>query len=246
MAPVGKKLIKRKPRGGTSPQDFYFNANTQQAIVDYKAEQNPARRNDLYIKEILPAFNKLVENLINVYGFQIQYETKADLQNECIEFLYGVITKFDASKGAKAFSYFNVVAKNWLIIRSKQSIRNVHVFTSIDDTENLSQHDLEVIENHSVLASPEDSLIGLSDTGKLQDILSNIASMITTDNEAECLKGINLLFANINELDFLNKRAVMLYLREITNLSPKQLSVVLSMMKRHYRTAKEEYDLRNS
>jgi hypothetical protein len=240
--PVGKKLIKRKPKGGAKPQEFYFNTNTQQAIVDYKAETESSKRNTIYVKDILPAFSKLVENLINVYGFQIQYESKSDLQNECVEFLYGVITKFDASKGTKAFSYFNVVAKNWLIIRSKQSVRNVHVFTSIDDTDSLSQHDMETIENHSVSPSPEDTMISEVNKEKLHVLLEAIAGKTTTDNEVECLKGINLLFENINELDFLNKRAVMLYLREITSLSPKQLSVVLSLMKRHYKAAKEEYE----
>ncbi len=242
----GKKLIKRKPKGGASPQDFYFNAGTQQAIVDYKAELLPSKRNELYVDLILPAFSKLVENLINVYGFQIQYETKTDLQNECVEFLYGVIGKFDASKGTKAFSYFNVVAKNWLIIRSKQSVRNIHVFTSLDDLESLSQHDLETIENHSIALSPEDVMINTVNSNWLKEVLAIITSLATTDNEIECLKGINLLFENIHELDFLNKRAIMLYLREITSLNPKNLSVVLSTMKRHYKVAKEEYEQRTT
>ncbi len=242
----GKKLIKRKPKGGASPQDFYFNAGTQQAIVDYKAELLPSKRNELYVDLILPAFSKLVENLINVYGFQIQYETKTDLQNECVEFLYGVIVKFDASKGTKAFSYFNVVAKNWLIIRSKQSVRNMHVFTSLDDLESLSQHDLETIENHSIALSPEDVMINTVNGNWLKEVLSIITSLATTDNEIECLKGINMLFENIHELDFLNKRAIMLYLREITSLNPKNLSVVLSTMKRHYKVAKEEYEQRTT
>jgi hypothetical protein len=242
----GKKLIKRKPKGGASPQDFYFNAGTQQAIVDYKAELLPTKRNELYVDLILPAFSKLVENLINVYGFQIQYETKTDLQNECVEFLYGVIGKFDASKGTKAFSYFNVVAKNWLIIRSKQSVRNIHVFTSLDDLESLSQHDLETIENHSIALSPEDVMINTVNSNWLKEVLAIITSLATTDNEIECLKGINLLFENIHELDFLNKRAIMLYLREITSLNPKNLSVVLSTMKRHYKVAKEEYEQRTT
>jgi len=242
MIPNGKKLIKRKPKGGAAPQEFYFNACTQQAIVDYIIESNSVKRNEIYVREILPAFSKLVENLINVYGFQIQYESKADLQNECIEFLYGVITKFDASKGTKAFSYFNVVAKHWLIIKSKQSARNIHVFTSLDDTESLSQHDLETIENHNVSPSPEETIGSYHNKEKINAILESIASKAITENEVECLKGINLLFGNVNELDFLNKRAIMLYLREITSLSPKQLSVVLSLMKRHYKLSKQEYE----
>lgn len=242
MIPNGKKLIKRKPKGGATPQEFYFNAGTQQAIVDYKAETSSVKRNEIYVRDILPAFSKLVENLINVYGFQIQYESKTDLQNECIEFLYGVITKFDASKGTKAFSYFNVVAKHWLIIKSKQSVRNIHVFTSLDDTEALSQHDLETIESHSISPSPEEVMISYTNKEKIEKILELIATKAITENEVECLKGINLLFSNINELDFLNKRAVMLYLREITSLSPKQLSVVLSLMKKHYKLSKQEYE----
>ena len=242
---TGKKIIKRKPKGGAPPQEFYFNTGTQQAIIDYKAETTSNKRNEIYINDILPAFNKLVENLINVYGFQIQYESKADLQNECVEFLYGVITKFDASKGTKAFSYFNVVAKNWLIIKSKQSVRNLHVFTSLDDKETLSAHDLETIENYIISPSPEDTMVTDSEKTKLDFLLKSIASQITTENEAECLKGINMLFENIHDLDFLNKRAVMLYLREICKLSPKQLSVVLSLMKRHYKVAKQEYEANN-
>lgn len=239
----GKKLIKRKPKGGAAPADFYFNADTQTAIVAYQTAVDTKERTNLYCQQILPAFSKLVENLINVYGFQIQYESKADLQTECVEFLYGVINKFDHTKGTKAFSYFNVVAKNWLIIKSKQSVRNVHVFTSIDNHDALSQHDLETIENYSVVPSPEESMIANLNSKKLKEIMETISTMTVTQNEAECLKGINLLFDNINNLDFLNKRAVMLYLREICGgTSPKSMSVVLSTLKRYYKDAKAEYE----
>ena len=241
---LGKKIIKRKPKSAASPQEFYFGDETQKAIIDFSEEKDPSIKNELYIKHILPAFNKLVENLINVYGFQIQYESKSDLQNECVEFLYGVITKFDVTKGSKAFSYFNVVAKNWLIIKSKQSVRNIHIFASIDDTENLSQHDLETIENYSISPSPEDSLISELNQKRITEVLKIISEMSITDNEAACLNGINMLFGNIADLDFLNKRAIMLYLREITSLSPKQLSVVLSTLKRYYKTAKEQDEQR--
>ena len=118
----------------------------------------------------------------------------------------------------------------------------MHVFTSIDDTESMSQHDLETIENYSVSPSPEETMIDFTKKQKIRTILDLIASKAITENEIECLKGINLLFSNINELDFLNKRAVMLYLREITSLSPKQLSVVLSLMKKHYKLSKQEYE----
>lgn len=246
MKPGKKKMIKRKPKGGAAPKDFYFNAGTQQAILAYKEEENKTKRNEIYMKEILPAFSKLVENLINVYGFQVQFESKADLQSECVEFLYGVIDKFDMSKGSRAFAYFNVVAKHWLIIKSKQSSRNNQLFTSIDDREKLSAHDIELIENHSIDPSPEDALIMIENSKKLQFLLSRVRELTVTNNETAVMDGINMLFKDINDLDFFNKRAVMLYLREITALHPKALSVVLSTMKRYYKQAKDEYDERHN
>ena len=242
MTPVGKKIIKRKPKGGATPAEFYFSAATQDSIVAYKQETSQEAREKIYVNEIMPAFNKLVENLINVYGFQIQYESKGDLQNECVQFLYGTITKFDPTKGTKAFSYFNVVAKNYLIIKSKQSNRHLHTFLSIDDGDNLSIHDLETIEGWNISPSPEEVLVSAVDAKKLGCVLDMVQAQLATDAEAECFRGIKTLFDNIHDLDFLNKRAVMVYLRSLTSLSPKQLSAVLSTVKRYYKTANRQYE----
>jgi hypothetical protein len=51
-----------------------------------------------------------------------------NMKNECLEFLYGVINKFKPERGSKAFSYFNVVGKNWLTIKSKQNTKAVCAF----------------------------------------------------------------------------------------------------------------------
>lgn len=120
--PGHKKITRRKP-GDTSPRKYYFDENTQAAIVEFQQEQNIAIRNLIYTKTISPAFRTLVENLINVYKYQVIGESKEDLRNECVEFLFTVIGKFDITKGSKAFAYFNVVAMNWLSIKSRQSAK---------------------------------------------------------------------------------------------------------------------------
>lgn len=244
MPPAGRKIIKRKPKGGATPQEFYFNAGTQDSIVEFNNEKDVKVKTKIFVEGILPAFNKLVENLINVYGFQIQYESRHDLQAETVQFLYGALAKFDPSKGTKAFSYFNVVAKNFLICRSKQSHRIVNTFTSLDDRETLSAHDLETIENHNICLSPEEALISEHNEKKLARLLQLIQEQTVTENEVEAFKGIRVLFDNLEDLDFLNKRAVMLYLREITTLkNPKQLSSVLTVLKKYYKTAKEQLEI---
>jgi hypothetical protein len=61
-----------------------------------------------------------------------------------------------------------------------------------------------------------------------------------TENERICLEAIDVLIDNIEEVDLLSKRAVMLYIREITGFTSKQLSMVLSSLKKQYRAIKEE------
>ena len=42
-------------------------------------------------------------------------------------------------------------------------------------------------------------------------------------------------YIDLDNLDFLNKRAIFVYLREISGLNPKQLSVSISNIRKYYR-----------
>ena len=62
-----------------------------------------------------------------------------------------------------------------------------------------------------------------------------IRSKPLNENEKLCVDSVITLFQNIEELEFLNKRAVFVYLREISGLNPKQLSSSLSNIRKYYR-----------
>jgi hypothetical protein len=246
--PQKKKISRRKP--GEKSFRNYFDDETQEAIVRYQESvttlpdntvvHNYEARNNIYVMDILPAFATLVENLINVYGYHVLYESRDDLKNECLEFLYGTIDKWKKDRGTKAFSYFNVVAKHWLTVRSKQNVKVVQNYVSLDNREALSKHDLHLIEEQNVLPSAEDLLINDNISKNLPQLVETLKEKAKTDNERSCLDAIEILVKNIDDIDLLSKRAVMLYIREITGLSSKQLSIVLSSLKKQYRTVKEE------
>lgn len=246
--PVKKKISRRKP--GEKSFRNYFDDDTQVAIVRYQEAVIPqqdgtvipdyAARNTIYVMDILPAFSTLVENLINVYGYHVLYESRDDLKNGCLEFLYGVLPKFNSARGTKAFSYFNVVAKRWLIIRSKQNVKVVRNYVSLDNREALSKHDLSIIEERNIIPSAEDMLTNDDISKNLKQLVITLKGKAKTENEKSCLDAIGILIENIDDIDLLSKRAVMLYIREITGLSSKQLSIVLSSLKKQYRAVKEE------
>lgn len=247
-SPQKKKISRRKP--GEKSFRNYFDDETQEAIIRYQESVKTLpdgtvihdydARNKIYVMDILPAFATLVENLINVYGYHVLYESRDDLKNECLEFLYGTIDKWKKDRGTKAFSYFNVVAKHWLTIRSKQNVKVVQNYVSLDNREALSKHDLHLIEEQNILPSAEDILINDDISKNLPQLVETLKGKAKTDNERSCLDAIEIVVKNIDDIDLLSKRAVMLYIREITGLSSKQLSIVLSSLKKQYRTVKEE------
>ena len=74
----------------------------------------------------------------------------------------------------------------------------------------------------------------------VKNLIDKITDKTKTKNEEICLEAIKLLFDNVNDLEIINKRAAMIYIRNITNMSPKQLSIVLSVLKKYYKEIKRE------
>jgi len=239
MAP--RKKIKRK-RGSKS--NLYFTDETQRAIVEFQSEDDPKAREKLYVEEIMPAFSKLTENLIFVYEFSKGPDSYEVLKNDCVEFLYETIHKFDESKGSKAFSYFNIVAKNWLIIKSKQRATNTKRNISLSDINDFSARDSEVLESHNVVPSPDDIMIDREFRDLIMKNLIEIKSRLTNENEIICINSVIKIFENIDDLELLNKRAVFLYIREMSGLTPKQLTVAMSNIKKIYRTLRGSDEFR--
>ena len=98
------KKIKRKIRRkrGSGPRNMYFTMDTQEHIVQYQNAEDPEERKAIYIKGIQPAFDKLVENLIFVYGFKSPYDSFNDLKTDCVSktpyFSFSGLLETDAHK----------------------------------------------------------------------------------------------------------------------------------------------------
>lgn len=234
MPKLKKKTVKSKKSTKTSKK-MYFGVDTHNAIVKFQSTDDKQEKEKIYEKEIRRAFNKLAENLIFIHGFASDANSFQVLKSDCVSFLYETLGKFDASKGSKAFSYFNVCAKNFLIIQTnkKNKIRNRHV--SLENFQEMSQKDKSAIENYEAISSPEKSLIFEEDRQHMFEVLDIISNKARNDNEKKCIAAVTTLFKNIDELELLNKRAVFVYLREISGLTPKQLSVSLSNIRRYYK-----------
>lgn len=220
------------------PTKLYFNSDTQAAIVKVQTESDKKVRDRVYVQEIMPAFEKLVENLINIHKFSSTHDTYDELKNDCVNFLFETIPKFDPTWGSNAFSYFNVVAKNWLVIRTKQKLQNTKRSVSLDDPSGLTAHESLIIEEQNLLPSQEMLMENVDAVEATVKMMYEIRTKVKSENELTCINSIITIFENIDEVDLLNKSAVLLYMREMSGLSPKQLATAMQSIKKHYKKIK--------
>ena len=232
MARLKKKTVKKTK---SKTKKLYFGKEAHTAIVEYRSSDCRKEKEKIYEKKIRQSFHKLVENLIFIHGFARDPVTFQTLKFDCVTFLYETLNKFDPERGSKAFSYFNVCAKNFLIIQSNKANKNKRRNISFDDYTSLSASDKRSIEVFSYVPSPESTMIQKEDRDRMFEVLGIIESKIKNDNEKLCVHAVTKLFKDIDSLELLNKRAIFVYLREISGLNPKQLSVAMSSVRKHFR-----------
>ena len=122
----------------------YFGQEVQDAIIRYNQSTDDEERNVIYRDEIHKAFDKLAENIINTFKFSYFDYGFVDIKNEVVAFLVMNIHKYDHTKGSKAFSYFSIVAKNYLILHNNTNYKKLKSHDDIDAVGNklkISSHE---------------------------------------------------------------------------------------------------------
>ena len=121
-----KKVVKKKKR------KVYFGQEVQDAVVEYNSSDDINEKNIIYGTRIHAAFDKLAENIINTFKFTYFDDPFQDVKHEVVAFMVMNMHKYDHSKGSKAFSYFSVVAKNYLILHNNNNYKKLKTHDGMD------------------------------------------------------------------------------------------------------------------
>ena len=232
---MNRKIMKKKRRKrGTGNQ--YFTKKTEDSIVAYAATDDINVRTKLYIEEIKPALDELVDKIVYTYKFTSLNNIDV-LKDDCKVWLTTILGKYDQSKGTKAFSYFSVVTKNWFTHRAKQQTkknkREIEYDSMIREVEALSSENSETF-----IQQQEDAEFWMF----LMKEIESWKDLKLRENERKVLDAIQTLFNNIDDIDIFNKKAIYLYMREITGLNTKQIVSNLNRLREKYRTFRQKWD----
>ena len=230
-----KKVSTDKVKKKKKKSNYYFTAETQQKIVEYQNSNRKMVKDKLYEKHIQPAFQELVHNLVSVYGFKSTNEDIYHLKSDCVTFLFETIRKWNPDNGTKAFSYFNVVAKNWLTIHSRRLLKNSQRSVSFECPEEFTFIEKSRLADIEIDTSLEEQERKEGQPKIMKEIISHIKGQLKDERDLKCINAISQVFNNIDNLDYLNKRAVFVYLREISGLNSAELSSSLSTIRKHFK-----------
>lgn len=230
--PKPKKRRRRRRKGG----NHYFRQEHEDAIVRYTQTQCPIERQQLCKEFIVPVLSELVDKIVFTYKFTLLPNCD-ELREECKVWLITVLDKFKPAKGSKAFSYFSVITKNWFIHKVKKNAYRNKKEVQFD----ILPKDIE--ENHLSVSNP------YHETREYKEFWDNFWEEVDgwqvlpmKDNEKKVYESIRILMKNSEDIEIFNKKAIYLYIREMTGLNTKQVVNNLNKLRARYRDFKSKWD----
>jgi hypothetical protein len=215
-------------------QNVYFTQETENAIIEYNKCDDPVIRNIIYTDKIHPAFYKLAEIMIHrfkFYNFDVSHE---DVKHEVVAFLHEKLCKYNADSG-KAFSYFSIVAKNYLIAENNKNYYQFKAkddIQAIDDERNIIN---EVIRSESIEEQKDfiDMFVDIMD--------KYLATVFQKQRDIQIADSVLYLFRTRDNIENYNKKAIYILIRERTGLKSQYITAVISKIKEIYIRLFKEY-----
>ncbi len=209
-------------------KNHYFTQEHEDAIVRYAQITCVRERTELYVRWIEPAFNEMVDKIVFTYKFTNLPNIDL-LRDECKIWLMTILDKYDQSKGSKAFSYFSVITKNWFIHKVKKQQKQNRTEVNIDNiAKNYEEKYLSTEESYLSEREKDEFWI------KFYEELKSWDTNTMKENDLKVYKAICVLFESKDDIDIFNKKAIYLYLRELTGLNTKQVVNSLKKFKTKY------------
>ena len=232
LTKVGKPR-KRKPK----QKNVYFTEDTESAILEYRKAKTYDEKNRLYNEKIHYAFYKLVENIIHTFKFYYtDVDNIEDLKYEVISFLLQKIDLYDQSKG-KAYSYFGTIVKRYLILYNQKNYKKV---TSKIDFQEI-HNDENTITN--LIEEPSNTEIDRLDVLDvfIKEVEDNLFDMFDKSDEIKAADAILEIFRKREKIDIFNKKAIFIYVKEITDVSSLTITKVIKQLKEVYKSIVNRY-----
>jgi hypothetical protein len=209
--------------------NYYFTQQTEDAIVRYNSTTDLLEKDRIFTREIYYPFYKLVENIIHTFKFY--YTDVTDIENLKLEIVSVLVEekihRFDPTNGAKAFSYFQTIVKRWLINYNNKNYKKLKQVGSFDEVADSWETEEEESDARVISLSKIVDLF-------VQNSYANLRNIFSKEQDQKVADAVLTLFKTRQDLEIFKKKALYIYIREMTDCETPTLTKVITELKKEF------------
>lgn len=221
------------PRKSKNKQ--YFTADTEQAIIEYNLTDNQRVKDLLYRDRIKSAFDKLAEIVYNKWKFSYFDDGPQDVMSEVVAFMVEKIHMYKNGKG-KAFSYFTIVARNYLILNNNANYKR---YKDTDIISSMPSH-WDTENNFTEEVRNDDHRMFNAVMLQYWDV--HLENFFPKKRDLQIADSILELFRRANYIESFNKKSLYLLIREMTGHPTHYITKVVNRMKQRQMELYNEFE----
>jgi predicted SprT family Zn-dependent metalloprotease len=228
--------VSSKKRGRKTVNINYFDVREETAVRNFLLAETSEEKNKIYNEYLRGPLDKMISSIIRRYKLYRKDMDFNEIHCDTHSFLMTKVDKFKPSKEKKAYSYFGTICKNYLMGQIIKDQKELNRKVSYEDmSESIEQRPdmMYRIDEDQV----DTSIVITEYLKELKDFIDNEN---LNDNEKKLGYALIDLFDNYESIfsgadnNKFNKNVILLALREMTNLSTKEIRSSMKRFKKLY------------
>ena len=228
--------LEKKKKGRKPKTNNYFDEREETAVRMFLVAESQTEKNKIYNEFLKDPLDKMISSIIRRYKLYRKDMNYEEIHVDTHSFLMTKIDKFKPSKEKKAYSYFGTICKNYLMGQIMKDQKEMNRKISYEDiSSDLSNR-------------PEMSYLIDEDNLNSEFIIKKFLERLKCDLEIEdrdehevklgsaiydLFENYSTIFPDTNNNKF-NKNIILFELREMTNLSTKEIRNSIKKYKKMY------------
>jgi len=240
-------MAKRGRKPGKNRKGYWYEEQ-EENFKQYLKCENKEEKERIFNTVLRPAFTKMAESIIRRYNLYPPDESFQETFDDTMSFLMTKIENFNPDSGYKSYSYCGTIIKNYLIYKINQYAKNQKRNTSYDSYNSEEMSNITDTIKYSYNSDSNVSFLNelMKKTSKdIQLILDEPIKNKLNENQikvgkalVEILDNWEDLFAQMGSNKF-NKSSILLFLKETTLLSTKEIRDASKVYKSLYYVLKK-------
>ena len=225
-----------KKRGRKAVKENYFDVREETAVRNFLTAETSEEKNKIYNEFLRAPLDKMISSIIRRYKLYRKDMDFIEIHTDTHSFLMTKVDKFKPSKNKKAYSYFGTICKNYLMGQIIKDQKETNRKVSYEDISSALEERPDMIYRIDEDMVQSDILI----TQYLKELKEFIENENLNENEQKLGYALIDLFDNYETIfsgadnNKFNKNVILLSLREMTNLSTKEIRSSIKRFKKLY------------